>query len=402
MNVLFISDGSLSNPILHSQGIPHIIENSEKGVKFFVLAFEEVPIPSSSRKWYDEAREVLDGKAKIISVELKSGGFPSQIKAFMFLFLGIVKGIQIVKNYKIDIIHGRSNKPSLIALVLKILFKKKVLFDNRGLVSDEIDRKKVIRIKIEKIIEKILLKYSDAIVVVSKVFKDYIISNIDHKKISGSNIFVIRNSFSAKRFKFLPEIRDQQRKQYNLSDKLVMVYSGPSIGWQRFDVVLEVFKKLKQLHANSFFLVISYDPVIKQMTENAGISKSDFAVFNLQAGEVNKFLLMGDFGIILSDKAPRRLVSAPIKFGEYLASGLPVLLMTKIGDTEEIVRKYGVGVLVENEIELLTDGLEKIITLSNKPGIKEKCRFAAETELSLSLAANQYFEIYESLKNEST
>ena len=400
MNVLFILDGSLSNPILHSQGIPHILENSKKGINYFVLSFENSTEDPENNKWYAEARKVLKEKAKIFSIKVSS---PKILRGFIILLFfpfAIRKTFQIVKQNNIEIIHGRSNRPTLIGLVLKLFLDVKVLYDNRGLVSDEIDSSRFIRVKIETILEKILIKYSDKIVVVSKTFQEYLEKKYS-KIFKPEKFFIVRNCFSNERFKFSQELRKRQLELLNLSGRFIMVYSGPSVGWQRFDVILKIFKRLKQLKQNAFFLVISYDPEIEKTTKNAGITKEDFRVYNLPPSEVNKFLLTGDFGVILSDYKLRRMVSAPIKFGEYLASGLPILMMTKIGDTEDIINKYNVGILSENEDQLFGEALMKIINLTQVPGIKEKCRLVAEKELSLTFAANQYYDIYKTLINQN-
>jgi hypothetical protein len=62
MNVLFIIEGSLSNPILFSQGIPQIQENFRKGVKYSILTFEDLHYfrqDPNAKKRFDEAKVLL-------------------------------------------------------------------------------------------------------------------------------------------------------------------------------------------------------------------------------------------------------------------------------------------------------------------------------------------------------
>jgi hypothetical protein len=40
-------------------------------------------------------------------------------------------------------------------------------------------------------------------------------------------------------------------------------------------------------------------------------------------------------------------VASPVKFGEYLASGLPVVMSAGIGDYSELVRRKKVGVILK-------------------------------------------------------
>jgi len=395
MNVLFIVDGSLSNPILPSQGIPHIQENSKKGVKYFVLSFEDFDYleqnPKAKERYIAAVSELKDC-AQVFSTEVKTSIRLTTIRLFL---RGIIACAKIVKKKKISIIHGRSNLPAFIALFIKTFFNIKVLYDNRGLFSDEINKKNWLRISIEIWIEKRLLKKSDSIVVVSNAFKKYLCDKYYdynlHRKIT-----VIENSFSEKRFIYSEQLRLKQRKDHHLKDKFILVYSGPSVYWQRFDLILKTFKILKELRKDAYFLIISYDPEIEEIVLKAGIDRKDFSVYNLPASEVNKYLIMGDIGVIYRDNRIRSKVCAPIKLGEYLASGLPILAMNDIGDTEIILNKHKTGIIIENETEI-KDKLLEIINLIKDPEIRVRCRETAEESLSLKISSARYLNIYKEI-----
>jgi len=402
MNVLFIVDGSLSNPILFSQGIPHIQENVLRGVKYSILSFENTNRFSHGSKIgdrYMEAMKELEGVAKVYSIylDLEKNSLLRKLRFILSILHGVIQGIIIIRKDDIKIIHCRSNQPTLIGLLIKLFSNVRVIFDQRGLVSDEIPSNRHFRIFLEKKMENIYYKFSDAIVVVSAVFKDYLISTNTILKKHKSKIYVIENSFSYRRFQYSFELRENQLTENNLKNRYIMVFSGPSVSWQRFDLVVETFKELKKIKPESYLLIISYDPLINQLVQNSGILEQDFSIHNLRASDVNKYLIMGDFGIIFGDKRILRKVSAPIKFGEYLASGLPILLMDEIGDTAGITMKYNVGVIIKNEEEIFEWGIKKIIELTSQPDIKLRCRRAADQELSLHSSAQKYYSLYKKL-----
>ena len=106
---------------------------------------------------------------------------------------------------------------------------------------------------------------------------------------------------------------------------------------------------------------------------------------------------MGDFGVLFRDERNRSKVSAPIKLGEYLASGLPILATKNIGDTESILNEYNTGIILTNENQVEAKLLE-LIKLIQEPGIKERCRKNADEYFSLELAADKYYSIYHKLK----
>ncbi len=402
MNVLFIVDGSVSNPVLFSQGIPHFKENSLKGVKYSILSFENsryLSYGAKTNERYFEAKKELESIANVYSIiiDLETTSIQRKLRFILMTVRGVIKGIGIIKRNNISIIHGRSNQPTLIALIIKLFTGVKVIYDNRGLFSDEIPKNRYFRKFLERKIENIFYKYTDAIVVVSQAFKDYLTSKNEIIKKLSSKIIVIGNSFSDNRFLYSKELRNQQLGKNSLQSRYIVVYSGPSVNWQRFDLVLETFKAIKKIKPETYLLIISYDPLIKQIVMDSGILEKDYSVHNLPAQDVNKYLIMGEFGILFGDERMLRKVSAPIKYGEYLASGLPVLLMDNIGDTAEITKKYNVGVVFKDEKDLFERGIKEIIDLTSRPDIKLRCRRAAELELSLSSAAQKYYSIYERL-----
>ena len=176
IKVLFIVDGSLSNPILFSQGIPHIQENSKKGIKFYIISFEDFKILRQNPEINDryvQAINELKEYAEIFSIPIN---FQMRLSSLRIFINGILKSFKLIKTYKIDLIHGRSSLPSMIGVTLKWFFNIKVLNDNRGLVSDELNNK--LRIYIELFLEKQILKKSDAIVVVSNALKNIYLNNI--------------------------------------------------------------------------------------------------------------------------------------------------------------------------------------------------------------------------------
>ena len=395
MNVLFIVNSSLSEPILFSQGIPHIQENSKKDINYFVLSFEdknEIENSDIFKRKFNSAKKELEGHAKIFSINVNLN---KRFSAFKIVFYGVIKGLQITKKNRIDIIHGRSNLPSLIGLIIRKFYNVKVIFDNRGLFSDEYYNGHKLRAIIEEKIEKYLLSKVDSIVVVSRMFKRYLVEKYKQYKLENK-ISVIENSFSEKRFAYSEQLRYKQRKNLFLEDKFIMVYSGSSVNWQRFDLILDTFKVLKKIRKDAYLLVISYDPEIEKIILKNGFDTNDFSVYNLSPYEVNKYLIVGDFGVIFRDDRTRSKVCAPIKLGEYLASGLPILAMNHIGDTDEIINKFRIGVIFENENEI-KNKLFEIFKLLDDSEIRIKCRKVAEENLSLKISTTKYLTIYKKL-----
>ena len=62
--------------------------------------------------------------------------------------------------------------------------------------------------------------------------------------------------------------------------------------------------------------------------------------------QVSKYLGVGNYGLLIREKSITNLVASPVKFAEYLACGLNVIISEGIGDYSEFVAAHGCGQLV--------------------------------------------------------
>jgi hypothetical protein len=74
--------------------------------------------------------------------------------------------------------------------------------------------------------------------------------------------------------------------------------------------------------------------------------------------EVAGYLAAADVGLLLREPCAVNEVASPVKFGEYLASGTPVILSEGIGDYSNLTRRENVGLVLpilvdEGQVEML-------------------------------------------------
>jgi glycosyltransferase involved in cell wall biosynthesis len=122
---------------------------------------------------------------------------------------------------------------------------------------------------------------------------------------------------------------------------------------------------------------------------------------NVPHGEVPDHLAAADLGLLLRAKSIASVVSSPIKFGEYLASGLPAVLNTGIGDCSELAAREGVGVALAHGSSAadIARGLERLVSdcLAGPDSMRERCRALAERELSWNAHLPRLSELYDRL-----
>jgi glycosyltransferase involved in cell wall biosynthesis len=69
-------------------------------------------------------------------------------------------------------------------------------------------------------------------------------------------------------------------------------------------------------------------------------------VLSVLHNEVPDYLAAADCGFLLRASSQVNRVASPVKFGEYLASGTPVIMSNGIGDYSELARRENVGVVL--------------------------------------------------------
>ena len=88
----------------------------------------------------------------------------------------------------------------------------------------------------------------------------------------------------------------------------------------------------------------------------------------------------------------------PTKIGEYLASGLPVVVSSGVGDCERFVEDHGVGVCLRTFAPAENRRAARALrALLADPTVAGRCRAVAERELSVVEGVRRYAALYEGL-----
>jgi len=136
------------------------------------------------------------------------------------------------------------------------------------------------------------------------------------------------------------------RKQLAFTDSdVVLVYSGSSAKWQSFNVLEENITKALETNAALKLLMLC-----KAGEEKALTDKFPGRVIQkwVAEDEVHSYLQAADYGLLIREQSVTNKVSSPVKFAEYLAAGLPVIISENIGDYSAFVTEKKCGMLVGN------------------------------------------------------
>ncbi len=399
MRALYISYDGATDFLGQSQIIPYLKTISNRDIEFVFLSFDK---KSTLCKFDAEElrRELVHHKINWISIPYHKH---PRILAKLYDFCkGMGTCIRLQRNYKFDIVHGRSFIGAILALLLKKVCRVRFLLDYRGLWPDErIDagvwNKSQISYKVAKYLEKILLLNADEIVVLTKKAKK-IISSFSYLKDKRKGITVIPTCADLELFK---PIGDKAPKQK--ADRLTILYLGSLGTWYMLEEMTDFFSALRGACSAAhfqFLTSVSSRGAIEQAMTKRSIPESAYSIQQSAYRYIPKHISMADLSIFFIKPLYSKLSSCPTKMGESLACGLPVVINSGIGDCDQIVKENNVGIVIDN---LNTSSYQKVIPqinmmLGNKSACSQRCRETAAKNFSLESAGLQYSDIYRRIK----
>ncbi len=391
---------SLLDPVIDAQVLPYLKVLS-KLYHFHIMTYEDT---------INKKNELLTNKLAKINEYCETKctftiifhNYHLRLNLFIFVLKGLITIVPAFIKYNISLIHSRNYLPSFVGVILKKLFHVPFIFDMRGLYVEEqslSNKLNTIQRKYLKYFEKKTTLNADKVITVSEKFKDFVINDITNNNLHKDRIYVIPNGFDNFRFHYDQKHRIEIRNELKVQDKTVMVYSGSLHRWQMIPDIINIFSIFKNNHTNAYLLFLTYEPIhnVLNLIDQYGINDCS-QVLNVSSKDVGKYLSAGDFAVLIREDHIVNRVSSPLKFSEYLACGLPVLLTKNIGDTSDIVNKENIGISIKNinEQEIIK-GISQMILLLKESNIHERCYQTALKKFTVNKSTDSYFKIYKQL-----
>ncbi len=277
----------------------------------------------------------------------------------LFLYL-----LKVLPRY--DIIYARDYHTVLIALLPRLLFGKKLIFEMNGLASEEYRlRGKSIRNSIAAYLiqkaEKMATKYSDRIVVVTPQIASYLRT---HFRCQTEKMEVVSNGVNTRKFSPVDnaELLAEWRRRLGIgNDEMVVAFVGNLAPWQGVESLIRVAPVILSEMRNVRFLIVGDGMLKKRLeAEVARLGIVDHFIFTgmIDYKEIPFYINISDVCVLLK----RELASgySPIKVYEYMACGKPVIASRVAG--LEFIETEGVGRLVEpGDIISIEKGLSELL-----------------------------------------
>jgi glycosyltransferase involved in cell wall biosynthesis len=399
--ILFLSYNGLLEPILPSQAIPYMTDLAAKGFAFTLVTYEKKK--DLERAGPVALKRLKDGlRSKGIDWQyLRYHKYPPVISTLFDLAVGAMRVLDIARNKDIAVVHVRGITPGMIALALSGLLRSRVLFDMRGLLSEEyvgggLWKECGLAFKLVKTAEKRLLQRADAVAVLTNKHLE-LNKSLSYLNSRAIPMEVIPCCVDMKRFG--RDSRDNSlRSELGLGDKFVLMYPGKIGTFYMMREMVEFFAAVADIIPDSVFLILTNDDTagVSEMAGNIGIGGSRLKIVRgIQFEQMPRYISVADAGVFFINPY-KKIGSSPIKMGEFLASGIPVVINPGVGDTEELVLDNKVGVVIRQfDRGCYIDAARELVEIKKGgQALISRCRAAAEKHLSLELAADKYAKIY--------
>jgi len=391
--VLYITYNGLTEPLGQRQVLPYLLGLSERGWAYEVISFEKAETADlvSVARVRQQLRE-----RRIGWHPLRYHRRPTLPATAYDSLMGCVVGV--LAGRRVDLIHARSTVPAALARTLALFHRVPWVFDVRGLVAQEyVDAGHWPRggalFRLTERVERGLLGEADGLV--------FLTERIRERLRRGGSIpverptAVIPCSVDVGVFHPQEAARRRVRAELALANGPVLAYAGSLGSWYQFEEMLDFFEVARPQLPGLRFLVLTMNPEVAAAAVSARCLESAVTVRRVEPEHVPAHLAAADAGICFLGESVSKEASSPTKYGEYLASGLPVVTNRWTGDAAR---------LEAERTWLLVDGFDQesyrhvAVRLRGLLADPDRTRMAArslaEREFSLETALDRYDALY--------
>lgn len=387
--VLFLSYTGLLEPLGESQVLAYQ-ERLAQEHTVHIISFERA-VDLANEEKVSALKDRLS-RVGIVWHPRRYHKWPSALATFWDVGLGTLAALSKVRRHDLEIVHARSYVAGVMALLVKFLLGTRFLFDMRGFWPDE-------RVdgglwpaggsmyRVSKWFERKLLLNADHVVSLTHAGVAAM-RQFDYLQNRAPPMTVVPTCTSLTRFSPADADRDED---------FTLGHVGSVGTWYLFDSAVEAFKLVRRRLPRSRFLVLNRGAhgFIRERLAAAGIPMECVELREVTYAEVPQQMRRMHAGVFFIKPVFSKQASAPTKFAEFLACGIPCLSNLGVGDMAHILLMDRVGVAVDVTASAsMAEGVDALLRLCEDPKISERCVASAQRNFSLEEGTEAYRSIY--------
>ncbi len=314
------------------------------------------------------------------------------------MFRGCAAGLAARLRSRVDIVHARTFVGGLMGFAIARLTGAKLIFHNEGFYPDEqvdggVWRENSLPHRIAKSLERQMYSRADGIIAVSNRGKR-VIEGIPEVQQNRTPLLVVPSCVDLDHFQM------KRPNQGNEGGALRLVYIG-SVGCRYILDKAGRFASIAAQETGPVHLrVLSHSEpaLVRSLLRDSGLGNDEWSFDTVPYSAMPTELGAEQAGLFFLAQGLSEHGCSPTKIGEYWAAGIPVVTTPNVSDTDEIIRRERVGVIVEghSDVDYRRAASELRSLLADKE-LALRCRRAAEVHYALQPACERQVALYHDL-----
>lgn len=400
VETLYISYDGMLEPLGSSQVVSYLERLS--GAHTITLLSYEKP-----RDLHDHARlralaDRLQGRG-IRWIRLRYHKRLSLLATGFDVLQGLAVGMLVCWRRRVTLIHARGYVSSVMALCLKRLWGAKFVFDMRGFWADEKAdaghwSRTSLAYRLAKRWERRFFEQSDAIVSLTAAGVNAF-PRFGYQIPQATPIVVIPTCADLERFSPGPKDPELIRR-FGLDGATIVGCVGTLSNWYLRTPTLRGLAVLARRLARAKIVFVTREDhaCLRDEARAAGIPLERMVLTQVDFDAMPAYLRLMDLGVFFIQPSSSKQGSCATKLGEFLATGIPVLINDGVGDSGAIVRDHRAGVVLSgvegSDVEASVDEVERLLC---DPLTRHRCLEAAQQGFDLREGVKRYAGLYASL-----
>ncbi|MGD8608862.1 MAG: glycosyltransferase [Myxococcales bacterium] len=393
LDSIYITYWSLLDPLCQSQTLPYLRSLSRRGYRIGLMTFEQPRWAMTNAQRRSKQKELAS--EGIHWHPLRYHKWPPVLSTLYDIGVGSFVATTMARRCGASLVHGRSSVSCAMAAFAAKLAGVCLFVDADGPLSQEyVDagawKRGSIPHRLTEWGERKALQLADVAAVLTTHRKEQVAPWLS----DSTPVYVLPCAVDLNRFRPIEEGREELRQALGLRGT-VFVYAGKPGGWYDTEAMVAFLSAAKEVFHPMALLVLTQDGVdeFAALCEEAGVPMASRSV---PPQEMPHYLSCADVGLCFLKPFPSKLACSPIKLGEYLGCGLPVVSTSGCGDYDELIEAESIGVVVANaDRAAYPRAARELAQLLKDPGIRVRCRDAVQKRVGLDeVVAPRYAEIY--------
>lgn len=393
IRVLYVVYWGAAEPLGQSLVVPALLKLATMGAELTVVTFEK-PTDLARRDEMARIRSSFQ-RARVQWIPLQYHKRPKVPATAYDILHGSLRGVLSRLRHRPDVVHARTFIGGVIGLALAPLLGAKLIYHNEGFYPDEqVDGGVWLRgskpHRVAKRLERAMYERADGIITLSHR-AERVVRELPPVAARGTPTTLVPSCVDLDRFRRDPSPKDAAR------EVLRLVYIGSIGGRYIFDRVARfVAAAHRELGDLRLRVLTGTEPAaVETMLREGGVPEGAWSIACVPHESMPGELAEQHTGIFFLARGISEHGCSPTKIGEYWAMGLPVVTTPNVSDTDDIIARHRVGVIVADHTEAeYRRAARELRLLLEDNDLRARCRRAAEEHYALVPACERQMALY--------